>query len=126
MIGFYHPHSASVPFFLEVHKELTKSWKAPFSNHTPFTVTTLDGGVARGYVDIPQVERTIAVHLYPRSAATLCGRPWLPSKECKFTSSLMARAYNASGQATSALHAMAILQVRQAKALKDLDESSPH
>ncbi|KAL0152779.1 hypothetical protein M9458_052502, partial [Cirrhinus mrigala] len=35
-----------------------------------------------------------------------------------------ARAYTASGQATSALHAMAILQVYQAKALKELDEGS--
>lgn len=36
------------------------------------------------------------------------------------------RAYNASGQAATALHAMAILQVCQARALKDLHEGSPH
>ncbi|KAL0151337.1 hypothetical protein M9458_053331 [Cirrhinus mrigala] len=36
-----------------------------------------------------------------------------------------AKAYTASGQAASALHAMAILQVYQAKVLKDLHEGVP-
>ncbi|KAL0177312.1 hypothetical protein M9458_026206, partial [Cirrhinus mrigala] len=44
------PRSTPVPFFPEVHEELT--------NHTrfagAFALTTLDGGAARGYVDIPQ------------------------------------------------------------------------
>lgn len=116
-------------FFPEVHKELTKSWKAPFLSRTRFTgasaVTTLNGGVAQGYVDVPQVECAFVVHLSPSSAATLSGHPWLPSKTCKFTSSLTAKAYNTSGQASFALHAMAILQVYQAKALKKMEESSP-
>ncbi|KAL0165941.1 hypothetical protein M9458_037785, partial [Cirrhinus mrigala] len=55
-------------------------------------LTTLDGGEARGYVDVPRVELAVAAHL------------------C---------------QAASALHAMAILQVHQAKALKKLHEGSP-
>lgn len=37
-----------------------------------------------------------------------------------FSSSLMAKAYSAAGQAASALHAKAILQVYQANTLKDL------
>ncbi|KAL0162349.1 hypothetical protein M9458_041745, partial [Cirrhinus mrigala] len=122
------PRSTPVPFFPEVHEELTKSWKAPFSSRTHFAgasaLTTLNGGAARGYVDIPQVERAIAVHLCLNSAATWCGRPRPPSKACKLSSSLTARAYNASGQAASALHALAILQVYQAKALKEVDEGS--
>ncbi|KAL0177001.1 hypothetical protein M9458_025895, partial [Cirrhinus mrigala] len=48
----HQPPSAPVPFFPEVHEELTKSWKGPFLSHTHFagasTLTTLDGGAARG------------------------------------------------------------------------------
>ncbi len=75
-------------------------------------LATLDGGVARGYAGIPQVERAVAVHLCPRNAAT-----WR-------NQALAAKAYSAAGQAASALHAMAILQVHQAKALKQVHEGS--
>ncbi len=78
-------------------------------------LTTLDGGVARGYVGIPQVERAVAVHLCPRNAATWRNR---------LTAALAAKAYSAAGQAASALHAMAILQVHQAKAFKQVHEGS--
>ncbi len=87
-------------------------------------LTTLEGGVARGYAGIPQVERAIAVHLCPRNAVTWRNRPRLPSKACKLTAALAAKAYSAAGQAASALHAMAILQVHQAKALKQVHEGS--
>ncbi len=87
-------------------------------------LTTLDGGVARGYAGIPQVERAVAVHLCPRNAATWRNRPRLPSKACKLTTALAAKAYSAAGQAASALHAMDILQVHQAKALKQVHEGS--
>ncbi len=86
--------------------------------------TSLDGGVARGYAGIPQVERVIAVHLCPRKAATWRKRPCLPSKACKLTAALVAKAYSAAGQAASALHFMAILQVHQAKVLKQVHEGS--
>ncbi len=120
--------SAPVPFFPEVHEELTSSWMAPFTArsrsyrllrpHYPRC------GVARGYAGIPQVERAVAVHLCPRNAATWRNRPRLPSKACKLTAALAAKAYSAAGQAASALHAMAILQVHQAKALKQVHEGS--
>ncbi len=104
------PRPTPVPFFPEVHEELTKSWMAPFTARSRSSVssvlTTLDGGAARGYAGIPQVERAVAVHLCPRNAA------------------LAAKAYSAAGQAASALHAMAILQVHQAKALKEMHEDS--
>ncbi len=90
-------------------------------------LTTLDGGVARGYAGIPQVERAIAVHLCPQNAATWRNRPRLPSKACKLTAALAAKAYSAAGQAASALHALgvgSILKVHQAKALKQLHEGS--
>ncbi len=66
------PRSAPVPFFPEVHEELTKSWMAPFTTRSCSSVssvlTTLDGGAARGYAGIPQVERAIAVHLCPQNS----------------------------------------------------------
>ncbi|KAL0166051.1 hypothetical protein M9458_037895, partial [Cirrhinus mrigala] len=109
--------------------ELTKSWKAPLSARSRHVIspslTTLDGGPARGYTEVPQVERAIAMHLCPQNAASWRGRPRLPSRACKFSSALVAKAYVASGQAASALHAMAILQVYQAKVLKDLHEGVP-
>ncbi|XP_016422019.1 uncharacterized protein LOC107750954 [Sinocyclocheilus rhinocerous] len=115
-----------VPFFPEVHEEVTKSWKAPFSARNRLgassVLTTLDGGAAQGYVDIPPVERAIAMQLCPQSAAAWRGSPRLPSRACKFSSALTAKAYSAAGQAASALHAMALLQVHQAKALKQLHE----
>ncbi len=122
------PRPAPVPFLPEVHEELTSSWMAPFTarsrSSASSVLTTLDGGVARGYAGIPQVERAVAVHLCPRNAATWRNRPRLPSKACKLTAALAAKAYNAAGQAASALHAMAIMQVHQAKALKQVHEGS--
>ncbi len=110
-----------VPFFPEVHEEVTRSWKAPFSARnrpsTSSVLTTLDGGAAQGYVEVPPVER-----LCPQGAAAWRGNPRLPSRACKFSSALTAKAYGAAGQAASALHAMALLQVHQAKALKQLHE----
>ncbi len=105
-----------------------RSWMALFTARSPSSassiLTTLDGGVATGYAGIPQVERAIAVHLCPRNAATWRNRPRLRSKACKLTAALAAKAYSAAGQAASALHAMAILQVHLAKALKQVHESS--
>ncbi len=122
------PRSTLVPFFPEVHEELTKSWMAPFTarsrSSASSVLTTLDGGVARGYAGIPQVERAVVVHLCPRNAATWRNRLRLPSKACKLTAALAAKAYSAAGQAASALHAMAIMQVHQAKALKQVHEGS--
>ncbi len=111
-----------VPFFPEVHEEVTRSWKAPFSARSrpsaSSVLTTLDGGAAQGYVEVPPVERAIAMQLCPQGAAAWRGNPRLLSRACKFSSALTAKAYGAAGQAASALHAMALLQVHQAKALK--------
>ena len=46
-----------VPFFPEVHDELTRSWMAPFTARNQpagsSSLTTLDGGAAKGYSAIP-------------------------------------------------------------------------
>ncbi|KAL0163759.1 hypothetical protein M9458_039512, partial [Cirrhinus mrigala] len=120
--------SPPVPFFPEVHDELVRAWRAPYSARsrpTSSALATLDGGAARGYEGVPQVERAVAVHLCPQDAATWRGSPRLPSKACRLSSALTGRAYRAAGQAATALHAMATLQVYQAKALKELHRGSP-
>lgn len=94
----------------EVHKELLKSWKAHSTRYTRSSVfTTLNGGAAWVYSEVAQVERVIAVHLCPQNIATwlYCSR--LLSKACEFSSSHMVRAYHTTDQATSTLHAMALL-----------------
>ncbi|XP_067276297.1 uncharacterized protein [Pseudorasbora parva] len=48
-----------------------------------------------------------------------------PSKPCRTTSALAGRAYASAGQASAALHTMAVLQVFQARLLRSLDESVP-
>ncbi|KAL0152047.1 hypothetical protein M9458_052651, partial [Cirrhinus mrigala] len=122
------PRSPPVPFFPEVHDELVRAWRAPYSARsrpTSSALATLDGGAAKGYAGVPQVERAVAVHLCPQDAATWRGSPRLPSKACRLSSALTGRAYSAAGQAATALHAMATLQVCQAKALKQLHRGSP-
>ncbi len=89
------PRPAPVTFFPEVHEELTSSWMTPFTarsrSSASSVLTTLDGGVARGYAGILQVERAVAVHLCPRNAATWRNRPRLPSKACELTAALVAK-----------------------------------
>ncbi len=52
--GFQRP--PPVPFFPEVHEELTRSWKAPFTARNKpcgsSPLTTLDGGAALGYTGV--------------------------------------------------------------------------
>ncbi len=64
------------------------------------------------------------MHLCPRNADTWRNRSRLPSKACKLMASLAVKAYSAAGQAPSVLHVMGILQVHQAKALKQVHEGS--
>ncbi len=113
-----HRQPPAVPFFPEVHEEVTRSWRAPFSARNwpsaSSVLTTLDGGAAQGYVEIPPVR------LCPQGAAAWRGNPRLPSRACRFSSALTPKAHGAAGQAASTLHAMALLQVHQAKALKQL------
>ncbi len=109
-----------------MHEELTRSWKAPFTARNKScgssALTTLDGGATLGYTGIPSMERSVAMQLCPIAASTLRGDPCLPSRDCKYSSGLTGNAYRACGEAASALHAMVLLQVHQAKALKDLHE----
>ncbi len=77
-------------FFPEVHEELTRSRKAPFTARNKSCgsspLTTLDGGAALGYTGIPSVEQSVAMQLCPTAATTLQGEPCLPSRACKYSS----------------------------------------
>ena len=79
-----------VTFFPEVHEELTGMWMAPFTARNRLggssSLTTLDGGAAKGYTRIPPVERAAAMQLCPNS--TWCEEPCLPSQACRFSSDL--------------------------------------
>lgn len=123
------PHARPAPFLPELHEELTKSWKAPFSARLRPTVSSMlshmDGAKDKGYPSIPAVEEPVATHLYPPSAGWR-SKPSLPSKACRTTSALIGLAYTTAGQAASAIHAMAVLQVHQANLLCQMDEAGPN
>ncbi|XP_073721072.1 uncharacterized protein [Misgurnus anguillicaudatus] len=112
-----------LPFFEDLHGELNKSWKRPYTSRVfvPSTsvYSTIVGAKTRGYTEMPQVEETLASYLSPGSASSL-KKPILPTKPCRITSSLVGKAYQAAGQAGAALHTMAVLQAYQADLLKDL------
>ncbi len=118
----------SVPFFPDVHDQLVKAWSAPQSarvhSATQAMFSHVDGAEAHGYVRMPPVEETVAAHLCPASAKTLGSDISLPSKPCRLTAHLASKAYSSAGEGASALHAMAVLQVFQAKLLQSLEGGS--
>ncbi len=115
----------SVPFFPDVHDQLVKTWSAPQSAHvhsaTQAMFSQVDGAEAHVYVRMPPVKETIAAHLCPASAKTMGSDISLPSKPCRMTAHLANKAYSSAGQGASALHAMAVLQVFQAKLLQAME-----
>ena len=117
--------SRPAPFLPELHEELAKSWSAPFSarlrTSASAAFSVVDGAKGRGYLALPLVEEAVAAHLCPPSAGRRA-KTALPSKACRATSTLHSRAYTAAGQAASALHTMATLQIFQANLLRKLDE----
>ncbi len=93
------PRPAPVPFFPEVHEELTSSWMAPFTarsrSSASSVLTTLDGGVARGDAGIPVERRwersrcTCAHETPPLGGTVRVSRPrpvsWQPLSRPKLT-----------------------------------------
>ncbi len=117
-----------LPFFSDLHHEISSSWKQPFSsrltNAAAADFTNLVGSVEQGYTAMPVIEDTLASHLSPSLAPSWKSRPLLPSKPCRTTSALIGKSYIAAGQAGMALHTMAILQAYQADVLKEMDEGT--
>ncbi len=118
------PELRKLPFFSDLHQEISRSWKQPFSSHLTNAAATdftnLVGSVEQGYTAIPVVEDTLASHISPSLAPSWKSRPLLPTKPWRTTS----LSYIATGQAGMALHTMAILQAYQADVLKEMDEGT--
>ncbi len=122
------PERRKLPFFNDLHQEISRSWKQPFSsrltNAAAADFSNLVGSVEQGYTAIPVVEDTLASHLSPSLALSWKSRPLLPTKPCRTTSALIGKSYIAAGQAGMAFHTMAILQAYQADVLKEMDEGT--
>ncbi|ROL52327.1 hypothetical protein DPX16_18695 [Anabarilius grahami] len=120
------PPRRALPFFPDLHTEVSRSWKRPVSTRvfTPQTsvYSNVVGLKKHGYGALPRAEETLASHLSPQAAASLKA-PTLPTKPLKTTSALVGKAYSAAGQAAACLHTMSIMQAYQADLLKDLGES---
>ncbi|ROI15236.1 hypothetical protein DPX16_6247 [Anabarilius grahami] len=91
------PRQRSAPFFPEVHDELTKSWRAPYSARIRTmhysALTTVDGSEEKGYEHLPPLDVAVAAHLCPPAAVGWKTKRALPSKPCRTTSALAGRAY---------------------------------
>ena len=78
------PQPTPIPFFPELHAELTKTWQTPLSARVRSSASPafppLDGAVARGYAGVPPVERSVAMQLCPQSASSR-GEPKHPSTQ---------------------------------------------
>lgn len=119
------PPCRGLPFFPDLHEEIARSWKRPFSARLYIPSSDYYGNVVgiaeRGYRAMPRVEQTLASYLSPGTASSLKA-PALPSKPLRTTSALVGKGYAAAGQAGACLHTMAVLQAYQADLLKELDE----
>ncbi|MGL5564837.1 MAG: hypothetical protein ACRDC4_03815 [Plesiomonas sp.] len=120
------PLKRGLPFFPDLHTEVSKSWIKPASfrvfNPATSEYSNIMGLSEHGYAAMPRVEETLASYLSPVSASSLKA-PQLPTKPVKATSDLVGRAYSAAGQAAACLHTMAVLQAYQADLLKDIDKN---
>ncbi len=130
--GFQRP--PPVPFFPEVHEELTRSWKAPFTARNKpcgsSPLTTLDGGAALGYTGIPSVERSVAMQLCPTVHLPGSDYTGLPQDLQAVVRSLVPSGRSAPGagiQACCGIHRCLIHRlgshVQRARSIRGLDGS---
>ncbi|KAL0146535.1 hypothetical protein M9458_058166 [Cirrhinus mrigala] len=119
------PAPVSLPFLPDLHSEIEKVWKKPFSSciHSfPMANYVYIKGMREyGYEWMPPVDETLACYLSTGEASSLKTLS-LPSAPLQVTSRLNGKAYAAAGQAVGALQTMAVLQAYKADLLKDLDK----
>ncbi len=86
------PERKKLPLFSDLHHEISRSWKQPFSyrlfNVAAADFTNLVGPVEQGYITIPVVEDMLASHLSTSLASSWKSRPLLPTKLYKTTSTI--------------------------------------
>ncbi len=84
------PERRKLPFFSDLHHEISRSWKQPFSSRLTNAVaadfTNLVGSVEQGYTAIPVVEDMLASHLSPSLAPSWKSHSLPPTKPCRTTS----------------------------------------
>ncbi len=119
------PLRQSLPFFTDLHTEVSRLWRNPFSSRLFIPASDYYGNVAGlsecGYRAMPRVEQMLAGYLSPGAASSLKA-PVLPTKPLRVSSALVGKGYTAAGQAEASLHTMSVLQAYQADLLKELDE----
>ncbi|CAM4674661.1 unnamed protein product [Leuciscus chuanchicus] len=107
--------TAPVACFPEMHGELTRSCKAPFTalsdQDGSSPLATLECGTTSGYTAIPPVERSVLAHLCPAAATSNSVEPCFPSQALESLSALSGAAYGACGQAVASMHALALALV---------------
>ncbi len=95
------PTRKNLPFFPDLHHEVSRSWKQPFSsrltNVEAADFTNLVGSVEQGYATVPAVEDTLAAEFSPDSAPSWNARPLLPPKPCRTTSALICKVLHGGG-----------------------------
>ncbi len=101
------PLRRSLPFFPDLHTEVSRSWKNPFSSRLFIPASDYYGNVAGlsecGYRTMPRVEQTLAGYLAPGAASSLKA-PVLPTKPLRGSSALLGKGYAAAGQTPSPLY----------------------
>ncbi|KAL0152958.1 hypothetical protein M9458_051736 [Cirrhinus mrigala] len=114
-----------LPFFPDLHTEVSRSWGKPFSAcvHSSATLhySNVVGAIEHGYGVMPRVEQMLVSYLSPGMASSLKA-PTLPTKPLHTTSALAGKGYLSVGQAGACLHTIAVLQAYQVYLLKELDE----
>ncbi len=122
--GHKTPAQVNLPFLPDLHTDVEKEWKKPFSSRIHrFQHTSYANIIVmreNGYERMPPVEETLASYLSMGETASL-KVPSLPAMPLQVTSRLNGRVYAEAGQAVASLHTMAVLQAYQADLLKDLD-----
>ncbi|KAL0194817.1 hypothetical protein M9458_008389, partial [Cirrhinus mrigala] len=98
----------SLPFFPDLHEEISSSWARPYSARLFVPASDYYGNVA-GLDD----------YLSPGTASSLKAST-LPSKPLRITSALVGKGYTAAAQAGVCLHTMFVLQAYQADLLNPL------
>ncbi len=99
--GHKPPAQVSLPFLPDLHTEVEREWKKPFSSRIHRFQHTCYANIARmresGYERMPPVEETLASYLSMGDTASL-KVPSLPFKPLQDTSRLNGRVYTAAGR----------------------------
>lgn len=107
LAGDDRPYPISLPFLLDLHTVVERSWKkrcsAGIFPYPHLNYANTEGLCEQGYVKMPPVEETLTNNLLYSEAFSLKAQV-LPSKTLQSTSWMIGKAFAAVGQAGGALH----------------------